>query len=271
MQFISPSVDEKRRGGHPALAVVTGSASGIGRATVSALRARGTTVVGVDLNPAPGEAGEDPGVDWIEGDVADQETWDRVASACEVRDRAGADALITCAAKIVVSPFIETAPADWERLFRINVVGVIRGMQKLMPAMSARGGGAVAVVCSVNSLIVEQEMSAYSTSKAALLHAVRSAAIEHAAEGVRINAVCPGIIDTPLLQSHFSSLDDPEGARRDAERRSPIGRLLQPEEVAETLCFLVDRAASGLAGSALTVDGGLIATYDFDPGPPQGA
>jgi NAD(P)-dependent dehydrogenase (short-subunit alcohol dehydrogenase family) len=245
----------------PRLAVVTGAASGIGLASAAALLARGAEVIGVDVHEAPGELS--PRVaSWITGDVSLPATWDAVRAAAD--ERGGADCLVACAGTIVVAPFLETRPDDWARLFEVNVLGVVRGMQALLPPMVERKNGAVAVVCSVNSLVAEDLMSAYSTSKAALLHAVRSAAIEHARDGVRINAVCPGIIDTPLLRRHLDSLDDPAGAIAAAERRSPIGRLLRPDEVAEALCFLVDGAASGLAGSALTVDGGLIATYDFD-------
>jgi len=248
----------------PRLAVVTGAASGIGRATASALRARGTEVIGVDLVEAPEELAADEAVDWVSGDVSSPETWERVTAAGARRDPGGPDCLVTCAAALVVAPFLETSTDDWRRLFDVNVVGVILGMQALLPPMLERRDGAIAVVCSVNSFVVEDELSAYSTSKAALLHATRSAAVEYAAAGVRINAVCPGIIDTPLLQRHFESLDDPAGARRGAERRSPIGRILRPEEVAEAICFLVGGSASAMSGAALTVDGGLTVTYDFD-------
>jgi NAD(P)-dependent dehydrogenase (short-subunit alcohol dehydrogenase family) len=248
----------------PNVAVVTGAASGIGRATARALRERSTDVIGVDLADAPGELEADPAVDWVRGDVASPETWDRVSAACRRTDAGGADCLVTCAATIVVAPFLETSSGDWRRLFDINVLGVILGMQTLLPRMLERRDGAIAVVCSVNSFVVEDELSAYSTSKAALLHATRSAAVEYAAHGVRINAVCPGIIDTPLLRRHFESLDDPAAARGAAERRSPIGRILKPEEVAEAICFLVGGAATAMSGAALTVDGGLTVTYDFD-------
>jgi NAD(P)-dependent dehydrogenase (short-subunit alcohol dehydrogenase family) len=243
---------------------VTGAASGIGRATAAALRQRGAEVVGVDLVDAPEELATDEGVDWVRGNVAAPETWDHAVAACEQRDAGGADCLVTCAATLVVKPFLETSPDDWRRLYDVNVVGVILGMRALLPPMLERRDGAIAVVCSVNSFVVEDELSAYSTSKAALLHATRSAAVEYAAAGVRINAVCPGIIDTPLLQRHLDSLDDPEAARRAAERRSPIGRILAPQEVAEAICFVVSGGASAMAGAALTVDGGLTVTYDFD-------
>jgi NAD(P)-dependent dehydrogenase (short-subunit alcohol dehydrogenase family) len=264
---------------HPAaradrrLAVVTGAASGMGLATAQALLQRGTTVIGADLNEMPEQLRSLGGVHWVQGDVAAQETWDRVHALATDRDPAGADCLVCCAATIVVSSFLETTLADWQNLFEINVLGTIRGMRTLMPSMLERGRGAIVVVCSVNSQFVEDQMSAYSTSKAALLQTVRSAALEYAGMGLQINAVCPGIVDTPLLQRHLGSLSDPAAARDACVRRSPQGRLLRPEEIAQTICFLVSDAASGLSGAAITVDGGLTTAYDFDfgqsTGPPR--
>ena len=171
----------------------------------------------------------------------------------------GADCLIACAGDVIVAPFLETPLDEWRRLFEINVLGVVRALQTLLPAMITRGRGRVAVVCSINSLFAEDRLSAYSTSKAALLHIVRSAALEYARHGVRINAVCPGTVDTPLLRRHY-----PVEEIYAAAKRQPTGQILVPEEIASVLRFLVSDDARGLSGAAVVVDGGLTTTYDFN-------
>jgi NAD(P)-dependent dehydrogenase (short-subunit alcohol dehydrogenase family) len=244
----------------PGVAVVTGAASGIGGATVPALTESGFEVIGVDLAPAPDGT---TALDWVQGDVVRPDTWTEVVQRCGARDPGGATALVACAADVTVMPLLETPVDEWRRLFDVNVLGVVMAMQALMPAMVERGSGAVAVTCSVNSLFVEEEVSAYSASKSALLSVTRSAALEHARHGLRINAVCPGVVDTPLLRKHLTSLDDPVGAEAGLRRRMPTGAITRPEEVAAALAFLVTEKASGFSGSALVIDGGLTSTYDF--------
>lgn len=250
-----------RRSNSRGVAVVTGAASGVGLATVAALREEGLVVVGVDLAEVPDRQAE-----WVRGDVAQQQTWDRVLEATRRQDPRGATCLVSAAADIVVAPFLETTPADFRRLFEINVIGTLLGMQALMPAMIERGRGSIAVVCSVDSLYTEERMSAYSASKAALLQIVRSAALEHSKDGLRINAVCPGAIDTPLIHRAVSGSDDPAAALGAAVRRIPAGQMLRPEEVAAVLRFLVSDEASGMSGAAVAVDGGLTVTYDYGDG-----
>lgn len=248
------------------LVVLTGAASGVGLATARALIKNGSYVVGVDRSPCPSELALGAELDWIQGDVAAEETWDEVRAACLRNAPLGADGLITCAGHIVSTSFLDTSIDDWRRILDINLFGVIHAMRLVMPWMMERGQGAIAVVCSVNSLFVERDMSAYSTAKAALLHAVRSAALEYAGNGIRINAVLPGYLDTPLLHRSIADADDPAAILEAVANRTPIGRLVQPEEVASVLCFLLSPAASAMSGAAVVVDGGVTTAYDFDLG-----
>jgi NAD(P)-dependent dehydrogenase (short-subunit alcohol dehydrogenase family) len=239
--------------------VVTGAASGVGRAAVETLVARGVPVVALDRTPMPAPGG---GVA-LAGDVTDPASWRRVRDAAEQLDPGGAGALITCAGLIRVSPLLHTPASEFRQLFEVNVMGVLLGLQELLPAMIARGDGAVAAVCSVDSLFVEESMSAYATSKGALLQLVRSAAVEHARHGVRINAVCPGAIDTPLLHQHLETMPDPAAAKARIENVTPAGRLLAPQEIADLLLYLISPQATAMSGAAVVVDGGLTSTYDF--------
>jgi NAD(P)-dependent dehydrogenase (short-subunit alcohol dehydrogenase family) len=247
----------------PRVIVITGAASGIGLATLQALRATKAIVVAVDVANPPPELVKADDIDWIRGNVAAQETWDRVSATVLRRSPDGAHALIACAAGITVAPLLETSEDEWRRIFDTNVFGVIKGLQAILPGMVVQGRGAVAVVCSVNSLFAEDQLSAYSVSKAALLHVVRSAALEYAYSGVRINAVCPGAVDTPMFRRHLGSLEDPGVAQRAVENRTPTGKLLAPAEIAAVLRFLVSDEASGMSGAAVVVDGGLTTAYDF--------
>ena len=246
------------------VAVITGAASGIGLAASNVLREAGIDILAVDLAHCPPHLLGLPDIEWINGDVVAQDTWDRVKRAALRRDPNGVRYFIACAADIVIAPFLETPLEEWQRLYEINVIGIVRALHTLLPGMISQGKGAVAVVCSVNSLYVEDELSAYSASKAALLHVVRSAALEYARVGVRINAVCPGAVETQMLRRHLDSLEDPAAARRAIEARTPTGRIVKPEEIAEVLKFLISDQASGLSGSAVVVDGGLTTTYDFN-------
>ncbi len=246
------------------LVVVSGAASGIGAASVAELARAGYAVLGLDLAGPPDSFADVAGLHWLRGDVTDPGTWDAVAARSRELDPLGAYGFVACAADVSVGPFLETPVAEWRRLYEINVIGVVQGMLALLPAMKERGDGAMAICCSVNSTFVEAEIGPYSASKAALLSAARTVAVEHAGDGVRINAVCPGVVDTPLLRKHVESMPDPAAADRAMRKHIPTGAVTRPEEVAKLLRFLVGEEASGLSGSALVVDGGLTTTYVFD-------
>jgi len=245
-------------------AIVTGAASGVGLATAGLLLERGFGVVGLDLDDPPPELAAAPGLEWAKGDITSEEVWREARAHAAAIEPSQGTALCACAADLVIRPFLETSLEDWRRLLEINVLGVVRGMQMMLPEMIERGDGRIAVVCSVNSYFTEDLLSGYSTTKAALLHVVRSAALEYAKHGVRVNAVCPGAIDTPLLERALGALDDPQAALRAVERRTPTGKLVDPREIAAALHFLIAEAPTSVSGAALTVDGGLTTAYDFE-------
>jgi len=244
--------------------VVSGAASGIGAATVQELAVAGYTVLGLDLAPRPDSFADLADLHWLQGDVTEVATWQAVGARGRELDPAGAYGFVACAADVSVAPFLETPVDEWRRLYEINVIGVVQGMLALLPAMKLRDDGAMAICCSVNSTFVEAQIGPYSASKAALLSATRTVAVEHAGDGVRINAVCPGVVDTPLLRKHVESMPDPAAADRAMRKHIPTGAVTRPEEVAKLLRFLIGEEASGLSGSALVVDGGLTTTYTFD-------
>jgi NAD(P)-dependent dehydrogenase (short-subunit alcohol dehydrogenase family) len=255
------SADARRR-----VAIIAGAASGVGLATVEGVLADGFFVVAIDRAACPAALDDRDGLRWVTGDVTADATWNEAVQHARSIDAAGARCLISCAGDAVFTPFLQTPLDDYRRLFEINALGTLRGMLAVIPDMVARRAGAIAVVCSVDSLYTEEGMSAYSASKAALLQIVRSAALEHAGAGLRINAVCPGAIDTPLLRRALESSDDPDLTLREHVKRIPVGQILRPDEVASVLRFLVSDGASGLSGAALTVDGGLTSTYEFSGG-----
>lgn len=247
------------------VAVVTGSASGIGAATVTRLLAMGHRVVGIDLQPQ--ELASDPGFTEVLGDVASEDTWH---TALEVaRDRFDTDPrVLVCSAGIVrTGTVVDISLQDWKLVFDVIVGGAMLGMRAMIPGMVRQGRGSIVTVGSVDSFLVEQGGAAYCAAKGALLQLTRTVALDHAREGVRANCVCPGVTDTPFFRNGLLAL--PDGARRRQERaeRNPIGRLLEADEIAAMIAFLCSDAASGVTGATITVDGGLSAGFEFSKGP----
>jgi NAD(P)-dependent dehydrogenase (short-subunit alcohol dehydrogenase family) len=243
------------------VALVTGGATGIGFATALALGRDGARVVvaGLPGSPLPeavdallADGTEAIAVEADVGRAADAER--AVAAAVEAYGRL--DALVNCAGTSAVAPLATMDEADWDRVFDTNVRGVFLMSRAAIPALSASGDGAIVNVASQLALAAVPGFSAYCASKAAVLHLTRCMALELLPSGVRVNAVCPGGVDTPLLQRAFPDGRGPQGTLDDLVAAHPIGRLGRPEEVAAAIRFLVSAEASFVVGAGLVVDGG---------------
>jgi NAD(P)-dependent dehydrogenase (short-subunit alcohol dehydrogenase family) len=247
-------------------AVITGGAGGIGTATGVAMGRAGARVLLVDLDDerlaaASAEAAA-TGAE-VRTHVAD------VTSAADVEGYVAAavdafgtiDVLFNNAA--IIGPIGAVAEYDvdaFDRIMAINVRGVFLGLRHVLPIMLAQGSGAVINTGSLSSARGLPGTPAYNAAKHAVLGLTRSAAAEVALAGVRVNAVLPGMIDTPMLAEVTSGFDDPAGARRAAEGVSPQGRLGRPEEVAAVVTFLASDLASHVNGVGWPVDGGILGT-----------
>jgi meso-butanediol dehydrogenase / (S,S)-butanediol dehydrogenase / diacetyl reductase len=233
--------------------VVTGAASGIGRATVEMFVARGWGVVAVDAVEAGFDAER---VVTLVGDVSLGATNDAmVALAVERFGRL--DAAVLNAA-VVGSPGFEEAGAmeRFQRVIDVNLVGVAHGIRAAVPAFrTTAGGGAIVATASTSAFGGDPGNFAYNSTKAAVVNLVRAAALDYAAEGIRVNAVAPGPVETGMTAG-LVGLPDAHDAMR---RRIPLQRWGRPEELAEVIWFLTSPAASFITGATIPVDGGLSA------------
>lgn len=230
--------------------VVTGAGSGIGLATVEALRARGATTVSWDLAPAEASAPHlAAAVDVTDADAVAS----GVAAVAEALGRI--DGLVNCAGTLghTGDRLVEQPLARARSTFEVNTHAVVATMQQVLPHMVAAGGGAIVNVASNAALGGRPGLAPYSASKAATIAYTRTAAREYGRDGIRVNAVCPGGTATPMVGAAS------EEARARVTRTIPLGRWAEPEEIAATIVFLLSDAASYVSGATLVVDGGATA------------
>ena len=249
----------------PGIALVTGGAAGIGRAVTLRLLADGYDVVVIDRQP--GEL--PPAGEFLQADQRDEEAWRRALAASIERFGAAPSALVLNAAigGAAVVGDIETVSIErWQEVFEVNVTGAVLGLRACLPAMVAEGSGSVVIMASVDAFLAEQGAVAYACSKATLLQLGRCVAVDYARRGVRVNVVCPGIVDTPGFRAHLGTSADPARFESYRTQRTPLERFLDPTEVAGVVSFLLGPDASGMTGSAVVVDAGLTASYDFRSG-----
>ncbi len=241
-----------------AVVVVTGATGGIGSATAGVFAEAGWTVVGIDRRD-----GERQGIHrFFCADLTDEETSLRTFEAIG-KETGRIDALVNNAAVQVCKSLVDTTVAEWDGVMNANVRSVYLAVRHAYPLMRATGG-AIVNVSSVHALATSANIAAYAASKGAVLALTRALAIELAPDRIRVNAVLPGAVDTPMLRAglgrgHLDEAGADELVARLGERH-PLGRVGRPDEIAEAILFLCDAGRSSfLTGQALVVDGGALA------------
>lgn len=241
--------------------IVTGAASGIGRAAALAASRQGARVCAADLDhEGAATSAVACGADGIAAacDVRDADAVHQLFDAAEAGFGGPVDTVLNCAGIEVERDLLATDEADWRRTIDTNLTGVFHTSGELLRRVRATGRPAAIVnVASINAFYADPEIPAYCASKGGVLALTRAMALDHAREGVRVNCVCPGYVDTPLLRAFLDTQPDPAAALREAAAMHALGRVGRPEEIANVLVFLASDAASFVTGAAVDVDGGM--------------
>ena len=244
------------------VALVTGGASGIGLAAATRLLAEGATVVVADVQSPAGEPGErlsaDDRAHLVSCDVTDAAAVEAVVDRI-VDAHGGVDVLVHAAGIAHVGTVLETSEAAWDRVMAVNLKGAFLCCRAVARVMQGRGRGAIVLVASEEGVVGGARAAAYCASKGGVIQLTRAMAVDHGPEGLRVNCVCPGPVQTPLLQAFFEAKPDPLAAARAATDSTVLRRIGRPEEIASLIAFAASDEASYLTGSILMADGGVTA------------
>ena len=240
---------------------MTGAGSGIGRAIALRLAGEGANVLvsDVDETAANAVAREIGGESLVrKTDVTSSEEVEAlVATAVDEWD--GLDVMVNNAGVGVAGNVTDTAEGDYVMVMDVCLKGTFLGMKYAIPAMRESGGGSVINMSSVAALVGIPDRAVYSAAKGAILAITRAAAIDHVEEGVRVNCIAPGTVDTPWIGRITAGYDDPEEARQNMQARQPHGRFVTPEEIAAMAAYLASDESASTIGVCMIVDGGVTA------------
>lgn len=246
------------------VALVTGGASGIGRATALLFAREGAAVAIVDLDESQARAAvqeiEAQGghAIFIRCDVTRADECQHAVQAT-LEQFGRLDILFNNAGIIRRADVIETTEEEWDRVMDVNVKSIFLMSKYVVPVMAAAGGGAIINTSSGWGLKGGGNAVAYCASKGAVTNMTRAIAIDHGKQNIRVNAVCPGDTDTPMLRDEARQLGEPEDKFMTETANRPLGRYAQPEEIAQAVLYLASDAASYVTGTTLVVDGGGLA------------
>ncbi len=246
------------------IALITGAGAGIGRACAFAFAREGAKIAALARRREPLEAlaaeiavqGGEALV--VTADVTSAEEIERAVKAAV--DRFGPFQILVNSAGI---PFIGTAERtseeEWNRVLAVNLTGTFLVSRAAIPVMRSAGGGSIVNLGSVYGLVARRERAAYAASKGGVTLLTQAMALDHAAEKIRVNCICPALVETELMQRIFEHTPDPAAARRAREAELPLGRLGKPEDVAALALYLASDESSWMTGAAIPLDGGLSA------------
>ena len=242
-------------------AVVTGAGAGIGRAIALRLAGEGARVALADVDE---EAAKNVASEIAGGTLARQTDVTRADEvealvSSVVEGWGGLDVMVNNAGVGVAATAVATTEEDYDRVMDVCVRGTLLGMKYAIPAISDSGGGSVINMSSVAALVGIPDRAVYSAAKGAILSLTRAAAIDHVEEGVRVNCIAPGTVDTPWVSRITSGYDDPEQARANMQARQPHKRFVTPEEIAAMAAYLASDESASCIGACMIVDGGVTA------------
>lgn len=245
-------------------ALITGASAGIGRACALAFAREGARIAAVARRREPLDALVAEIV--AQGAEALAVTAD-VTRSDEIRDAVAAAVARFGPFQILVNsagvPFIGTAEAtteeEWNRVLGVNLTGTFLVSRAALPAIRQAGGGSIVNLGSIYGLVARRERAAYAASKGGVTLLTKAMALDHAAENIRVNCICPALVETDLMHRIFERASDPSAARRAREAELPLGRLGRPEDVTDLAVYLASDESSWMTGEAIALDGGLAA------------
>ncbi|MEU6990844.1 SDR family oxidoreductase [Streptomyces sp. NPDC046465] len=232
--------------------LVTGGASGIGRATADLLAARGARVAVLDLDPS----GVDKPLHPYAADVTDDVSV-RAAVASAAADLGGLDVLVNNAGIGAQGTVEDNDETQWHTVLDVNVLGVVRTTRAALPHLRRSSSAAIVNTCSIAATAGLPQRALYSASKGAVLSLTLAMAADHVREGIRVNCVTPGTVDTPWIGRLLDAAPDPAAERAALAARQPTGRLVTAAEVAGAIAYLASPLSGATTGTALAVDGGM--------------
>jgi NAD(P)-dependent dehydrogenase (short-subunit alcohol dehydrogenase family) len=247
------------------VALVTGAGSGIGASIAETFAAAGAHVYVADRDETAGRATvasiqkSAPAAEFLLLDVTDESQCEQARRTVHARFDGRLDILVNNAGIGHVGTMLQTNGADLDRIYSVNVRGVFNVTKAFLPAMIERKCGVIINMASIGGVVAVRDRLAYTTSKFAVVGLTKALALDHALDGVRVNCICPGRVETPFVKARLAEYPDPEKAYRDMASTQAIGRMARPEEIAAAALYLASDESSFVTGTDFIIDGGWSA------------